>query len=156
MLWLKTLIFTLLAPGALTILFPALLLPHARERLAANAWWWLALLPLLLGVGVYLWCVKDFITKGRGTPAPYDPPKQLVVHGLYRYSRNPMYLGVLLILLGEAALFYSTTLLFYAAIVFAGFHLRVLFYEEPTLQRLFGESFQQYRALVPRWFPRFK
>ncbi len=156
MLWLKTLLFTIVAPGTVTVALPYLLLARASHKLAISSWHWLGALPMLLGFGIYLWCAKDFAVKGRGTPAPIDAPKQLVVNGLYRFVRNPMYVGVIAILLGEALLFASTTLLYYAAIVFLGFNLFVLLYEEPTLRRLFGDSFQQYCARVPRWLPRFK
>lgn len=154
MLWLKTLLFTIIAPGTLTVLLPLLLAPNAGARLAGNSWWWLGGLPMLLGAVIYLWCVKDFITKGRGTPAPYDPPKLLVINGLYHYTRNPMYVGITLLLFGEALLSASAQLLVYAAIVLAGFHLRVVYYEEPRLRSLFGEAFEEYCRQVPRWLLR--
>ncbi len=156
MLWLRTLFFTIIAPGTITVLLPYFLLSNARDKFAEQAWQWLGAVPVLLGFGIYLWCAKDFAVKGRGTPAPYDPPKQLVIVGLYRFVRNPMYVGVTLILLGEAALFSEATLLLYAALVLLAFHLRVRLYEEPTLQRLFGEAFRQYCAKVPRWLPRLR
>ncbi|NUO82268.1 isoprenylcysteine carboxylmethyltransferase family protein [candidate division KSB1 bacterium] len=153
MLWLKTLFFTVIAPGTVTIVLPYLLLSDARDKFGKQVWQWLGVFPALLGVGIYLWCAKDFAVQGRGTPAPYDPPKQLVVTGLYRFVRNPMYVGIVLILLGEALLFAEATLLLYTALVLFGFHLRVRLYEEPTLQRHFGESFTRYCANVPRWLP---
>ncbi len=155
MLWLKIFLFTLVAPGTVTVFLPYLLLRNTHFELAEHAWQWLGVVPLALGFGIYVWCARDFAVKGRGTPAPIDAPKQLVVHGLYRFVRNPMYVGILTILLGEAWLFATTTLLVYSAIVFLGFHLFVRLYEEPTLQRLFGASFEQYRTRVPRWLPRF-
>lgn len=153
MIWLKNLIFTILVPGTVTVVIPALLLRNARSAFAAHAWQWLGAVPMALGSGIYLWCVKDFAVKGRGTPAPIDAPKQLVVNGLYRFVRNPMYVGVTLILLGETLLFASMALCYYSLVVFAFFNLFVLLYEEPTLARLFGESYQQYCAHVPRWLP---
>ncbi len=153
MLWLKTLFFTIIAPGTITMLLPYFLLSGAHEKFVAHTWQWLGAIPALLGVGIYLWCAKDFAAHGRGTPAPYDPPKQLVVTGPYRFVRNPMYVGIVIILLGEALLFAEATLLLYTALVLFGFHLRVRLYEEPTLQRLFGETFAQYCANVPRWLP---
>lgn len=156
MLWLKIFLFTLAAPGTVTVLLPYALLRHARVELAAHVWQWLGVAPLALGFGIYLWCAKDFAVKGRGTPAPIDAPKQLVVNGLYRFCRNPMYVGIILLLLGETILFATTTLLFYAATVFLGFNLFVLLYEEPTLRRLFGAEYVQYCARVPRWLPRFQ
>ena len=84
-------------------------------------------------------------------PAPFDPPKKLVARGMYRYTRNPMYTGVLLILIGEALLFMSRDMLIYAIIVAAGFHLYVLLIEEPHLCKRFGESYNEYCRTVPRW-----
>jgi len=91
---------------------------------------------------------------GRGTLAPVDPPTRLVVRGPYRYVRNPMYLGVLCILTGEAWLFASSALLIYAAAVLACFYSFVVLYEEPALRRKFGESYEQYARTVHRWWPR--
>jgi len=153
MVWLKTLLFTIIAPGTVTVLLPSLML---SPRWAAEIPIWGALqffgcAPLLLGLSIYLWCAYDFAAKGRGTPAPIDPPKQLVRSGLYRFTRNPMYVGIVLILLGEAIFFASAALFFYAAAIFVGFNGFILFYEEPTLRRLFGESYLRYCAEVPRW-----
>jgi protein-S-isoprenylcysteine O-methyltransferase Ste14 len=106
---------------------------------------------LLAGIAVLAKCVWDFFAAGHGTLAPIDPPRCLVVGGLYRFTRNPMYNGVLAILLGQAWLFASVALLKYAALVFVAFHLFVLFYEEPALESRFGESYRMYRKAVPRW-----
>jgi protein-S-isoprenylcysteine O-methyltransferase Ste14 len=95
-----------------------------------------------------------FYSARRGTPAPIDPPKELVVRGLYRYVRNPMYVGVLSVLIGEALLFESARLFWYGAAVFLLFNLFVILYEEPALGRKFGKSYQDYRAAVGRWLPR--
>ena len=153
MIWFKTLLFTIVAPGTVTVLLPYMLL-SSREGGASPEWTVLRLFglaPLLVGFGIYLRCAYDFAAKGRGTPAPIDPPKALVRSGLYRYTRNPMYVGIMLILLGEAIGFASATLLFYASVVFLGFNAFICFYEEPTLRRLFGESYSRYCAEVPRW-----
>lgn len=155
MLWLKIFLFTLVAPGTVTVILPYLLLRNTRVALAEHAWQWLGLVPLGLGFGIYVWCARDFAVKGHGTPAPIDAPKQLVINGLYRFVRNPMYVGILTMLLGEALLFAQAMLLYYAAIVFLGFNLFVRLYEEPTLRRLFGEAYEQYCNRVPRWLPRF-
>jgi protein-S-isoprenylcysteine O-methyltransferase Ste14 len=153
MIWLKTLLFTIIAPGAVTVLLPYWILSSKWNEAIAlpGALRFFGLAPLLIGFGIYLWCAYDFAAKGRGTPAPIDPPKQLVRSGLYRFTRNPMYVGVVLILLGEAVFFSSAALFFYAAVVFIGFNGFILFYEEPTLRRLFGESYSRYCAEVPRW-----
>ena len=110
-----------------------------------------AALAVLAGAGVLLSCVWHFTVAGRGTLAPVDPPTRLVVSGLYRFCHNPMYSGVLTILVGEAWLFSSLTLLEYAAVVLVLVHLVVMLYEEPALDRKFGESYRSYRAAVPRW-----
>jgi protein-S-isoprenylcysteine O-methyltransferase Ste14 len=109
---------------------------------------------LLAGLAIYAWCVWDFATFGRGTPAPVDAPKRLVVRGAYRYTRNPMYVGVLLVILGQAIAFRSAALALYAVAVGACFHLFVVLYEERHLTRIFGEPYRAYCASVPRWLPR--
>ena len=103
------------------------------------------------GVVLLLTCIVGFATEGGGTLAPYDPPAALVARGPYRYSRNPMYVGVLVILAGLALARGSATLAIYAAIVAAAFTTFVLAYEEPHLEREFGESYRAYKARVPRW-----
>jgi protein-S-isoprenylcysteine O-methyltransferase Ste14 len=103
------------------------------------------------GAAVLLSAVWKFFADGFGTLAPLDPPKRLVVSGLYRHTRNPMYNGVLAMLIGEAWLFRSAPLLAYAAGIFVAFHLFVTLYEEPALASLFGETFHDYRRAVPRW-----
>jgi len=106
---------------------------------------------LVVGSVVLAWCVRDFLLRGQGTLAPWDPPATLVRTGLYRYSRNPMYIGVLLILLGWALGFRSRALAVYTAVFGIVFHLRVVFWEEPWLARTHGAAWAEYRAHVPRW-----
>ena len=113
-------------------------------------------MPIVFGACVYFWCAWDFATHGRGSPAPVAPPKQLVARGLYRHVRNPMYVGVAAILLGEALLFASLALLWYAVAIVFGFNLFVLLYEEPTLRRKFGDAYERYCRAVPRWIPRLR
>jgi protein-S-isoprenylcysteine O-methyltransferase Ste14 len=153
MIWLKTLLFTVIAPGTVTVLMPSLILSSKWNNTTPflDAFRFFGLAPLLIGAGIYFWCAYDFATKGRGTPAPVDPPKQLVRNGLYGFTRNPMYAGIILILFGEAIFFASAILLIYAVVVFIGFNGFILLYEEPTLRRLFGESYLKYCAEVPRW-----
>jgi protein-S-isoprenylcysteine O-methyltransferase Ste14 len=156
MLWLKTIFFTIIAPGTVAGLVPYWLLGAKLHR-QISLWEHLSLTGLsvaILGFAIYLWCAVDFIRKGHGTPAPYDPPRILVINGLYRFVRNPMYLGVVSIILGEAIFFRTNALLLYAALVLLAFHLRVLRYEEPTLRRLFGDAYVKYYAVVPRWLPK--
>jgi protein-S-isoprenylcysteine O-methyltransferase Ste14 len=106
----------------------------------------------LLGVTLLLSTVREFYVAGRGTLAPWSPPDELVTTGLYGFSRNPMYVAVVLVLLGWAALFHSGALLVYAVAVATGFHLRVVFGEEPWLEQTHRASWSRYRAQVPRWF----
>jgi protein-S-isoprenylcysteine O-methyltransferase Ste14 len=106
------------------------------------------------GIGVLMLCVRDFLVAGRGTLAPWDAPRSLVVVGLYRYVRNPMYIGVLAIICGAAIFTGSPEVAAYGAIVAAGFHLRVIYYEEPVLARQFPEDWPVYAATVGRWVPR--
>jgi protein-S-isoprenylcysteine O-methyltransferase Ste14 len=113
------------------------------------------MIPEAIGAAIYLRCAWDFALAGKGTPAPIDPPKRLVGRGLYRFVRNPMYVGVLLAPLGEAWFFRSWAILVYASIAFTWEHLFVVFYEEPALKRKFGESYSDYLARTPSWIPRF-
>lgn len=151
---LKNALFTAVVPGTVTILIPWRILSSSGEiRLdGASALRYLALLPILSGLAVYLWSLLGFARTGRGTPAHIDPPRTLVVRGPYRATRNPMYAAVLLAILGEAALFASGRLLGYAALVLAVLHGFVVLYEEPALRRRFGPSYEAYCARVPRWF----
>ncbi len=104
-----------------------------------------------LGIFLLLWCVRDFYVAGKGTLAPWDPPKRLVTVGLYRYSRNPMYVSVLTLLCGWALLFASLLASAYILVFFVIFHLRVVFYEEPCLTKQFGQEWEDYKSKVPRW-----
>jgi protein-S-isoprenylcysteine O-methyltransferase Ste14 len=105
---------------------------------------------------ILLWSFWNFLHEGRGTPAPIDPPKELVAAGFYRYVRNPMYVGILLILIGHFLWFGYWSLLVYTAFAFLSTHLFVTFYEEPTLRNKFGASYEEYCKRVPRWVPRFR
>ena len=152
---LKTILFTVFVPGTVTFFVPRWLLrtnAQAQETPPVAPYFGSVL--IVVGAAIYLWCAWDFTFAGSGTPAPIDAPKNLVARGLYRYVRNPMYVGVLAILCGEALWFWSKTLLEYALIVFAFFYLFVMLYEEPVLRAKFGDSYRQYSANVPRWIPR--
>jgi protein-S-isoprenylcysteine O-methyltransferase Ste14 len=93
--------------------------------------------------------------QGQGTPAPIDPPRQLVAVGFYRYVRNPMYVGILAMIVGHFLWFGYWNLLLYTVLVFLAFHTFVTYYEEPTLKRKFGPTYEDYLRKVPRWIPRF-
>jgi protein-S-isoprenylcysteine O-methyltransferase Ste14 len=151
---LKTLLFTIVAPGSVTVLFPYWILGR-RPNLVLHALGMFGIILVAVGAAIYLRCAWEFAYRGLGTPAPIDPPKVLVSRGLHRFVRNPMYVGVLTVVLGEAALFHSRDLLIYGAIVALAFHLFVVLYEEPTLRRQFGEAYEEYCRTVRRWMPRF-
>lgn len=153
-LFVKNLVFTILVPGTVAFYLPYAIgtrdsalssVPPGRLLLAAPL--------LLIGSAIYLWCLWDFATAGRGTPAPIDPPKELVVRGLYRTVRNPMYVGVLMVIAGWLTLFRSLALLEYAAVVGFLFHGFVIVVEEPALRRRFGAAYDTYCRKVRRWWP---
>lgn len=150
MLLLRALAAFLVLPGVVAGLVPAVITTGDQIRPGA---WPLAVGLLAVGCALLLWCVRDFLVAGRGTLAPWDPPRHLVVIGLYRYVRNPMYLAVLLVVAGWATLFGSAALVLYLLLLAAGFHLRVMFHEEPWLRRQFGPEWEAYAAGVPRWLP---
>jgi len=149
----RALLATIALPGVVAIAVPYAILqrsgpvtlpaPSALTILAA-VWWSLSLAALLHSI----WA---FAAHGRGTLAPVDPPRLLVVDGLYRYTRNPMYLAVLSSLIAASLLFRSPAILLYAALCGLCFHLFVVGYEEPALRAQFGSSFERYAQAVPRW-----
>ncbi len=148
MFW-RALIAFLALPGVVAIAVPAWF--AARSLRVGGDFHAIGLLPMLAGFALLLWCVRDFYVAGKGTLAPWTPPRHLVVIGAYRHSRNPMYVGVMLMLLGWAISFASGSLLIYAACVFSAFHVRVVFGEEPWLARTHGAAWDEYKARVPRW-----
>lgn len=155
-LLLKNVLFTLVVPGTVGVLLPYLIVSDRAPAIPRS--WGVAQLAAvavaLLGLAVYLACIWQFAHRGRATPAPIDAPKVLVARGPYRYVRNPMYLGVLLWILAEALFFEAGVLVLYAGVFLLVVHLFIVFYEEPTLRRKFGSSYDAYREAVPRWVPR--
>lgn len=124
------------------------LVPHTR-------WAW----PIFgLGLAISFWCAMEFAIRGRGTPAPFDPPRRLVVTGLYRWMRNPMYVGMGLMLIGETLLMPQIwrEMAALIALLWIGTTLMVVFKEEPALRRLFGSDYEEYCRHVPRWIPRLR
>jgi protein-S-isoprenylcysteine O-methyltransferase Ste14 len=142
----------LLLPGLVAFVVPLLIVTPASSRFTM----WSGTPLLAAGIFLLLWCVRDFYVEGKGTLAPWSPPQHLVVSGLYRVSRNPMYVAVILILSGWAVGFRSRTLTIYAVLVAIAFHLRVVFGEEPWLARRYGDQWERYRASVPRWLGRYR
>lgn len=111
---------------------------------------------LLWAIGIYtiIWCSIEFINRGRGTPAHIDPPKVLVINGLYKYVRNPIYVGALLIQIGYIIWFASRLASLYFLLFFLAFYILVVFIEEPILKNTFGTVYDEYIKRVPRWIPR--
>ena len=149
---LRNLLFTVVVPGTGGVLVPWWILTRDGASPAPVAWY--AVIAIAAGVGLYLWCLWVFAVVGRGTPGPWDPPRRVVAVGPYRWVRNPIYLAALLVVLGEAWLFLSLSLVAYAVAAAAFFHLFVIGYEEPTLRRTFGQIYSRYLRMVPRWIPR--
>lgn len=151
MMLLRALLAFLALPGVFALLVPPLVA-------AVDPWrgqtWPPGIVVLAIGALGLLWCVRDFYVSGKGTLAPWDPPRNLVVVGLYRHVRNPMYLGVLVLVAGWALVKCSPVVAVYTAALAAGFHLRVLLHEEPWLSRQFSSEWASYAAAVPRWIPR--
>jgi protein-S-isoprenylcysteine O-methyltransferase Ste14 len=152
---LKSLLFLIVAPGMVAGYIPLVLLRRGSQ-VETGFLAYLAIPLWLIGGAILLWSFWNFLIEGRGTPAPMDPPKELVVAGFYRYVRNPMYFGVLLILIGYFLWVGFWSLLVYTAFAFIATHLFVTLYEEPTLKKKFGKSYEDYLKQVPRWIPKFK
>lgn len=152
-LFVRAMVAFLALPGMVAFVLPLWLAPRGEVASGAR---WVGAVPLAAGTLLLLWCVRDFYAAGKGTLAPWTPPRRLVVVGLYRWSRNPMYVSVSLILLGWALWFMSSTLLWYALGIMLAFHLRVVFFEERWLELTHGQAWLQYRARVPRWVGRAK
>ena len=138
-------------PGVFAGIIPALIVQADTQR---RAGWTSGYTMIGIGLLLLLWCVRDFLVSGHGTLAPWDPPKHLVIVGLYRFTRNPMYVSISVLLTGWILAAGSTWLALYALILVIGFHLRVVFYEEPRLEKQFGDEWKNYSSSVPRWFIR--
>jgi protein-S-isoprenylcysteine O-methyltransferase Ste14 len=152
-LFLRALAALLVLPGTYAAVIPALIVANDRWRGAGVPAGWI---PLALGIAILLWSVRDFYVAGKGTLAPWDPPKRLVVIGLYRFVRNPMYVSLMFLLLGWALVAGSPLLGGYALFFAIAFHLRVVLHEEPRLKQQFTADWSAYTATVPRWLPRLR
>lgn len=149
----KSLLYLVVEAGLFALYVPLVLLRNG-PRIDTGLLSFLTIPLWLIGSVMILWCFWDFTFQGHGTSAPIDPPKELVVTGLYRFVRNPIYVGVLSIFLGHFLWFGYWSLLLYTVFSFIGVHLFILLYEEPTLKRKFGASYEEYLRRVPRWIPR--
>jgi protein-S-isoprenylcysteine O-methyltransferase Ste14 len=149
-------LFTLFGgPGLILVLIPWLVTRFHIPAHEPFAQILVASVLIAAGLVPLLESIVRFIVIGRGTLVPAAPPEHLVVTGMYRFVRNPMYVGVMTTIAGEALLFWHRTLLFHLCVVWLAMHLFVCFYEEPKLAQSFGNEYQEYRGHVPRWLPRF-
>lgn len=152
----RAFVYSTLFIGFLLVFLPARVVARSGVVAPANVG-----LLQMIGIGLAITgallavsCILTFVFVGRGTPAPFDPPRRLVVRGLYRFVRNPMYIGAAVALLGAALYYESLGLAAYAAIFLVAMHLFVTMYEEPMLGRTFGSDYERYRLAVGRWIPR--
>jgi protein-S-isoprenylcysteine O-methyltransferase Ste14 len=151
---LKSLLYLVFEAGLFALYIPLGLLRNG-PRAELGGFSFLAVPLWLAGSVIVLRCFWDFTFPGRGTPLPTDPPKELVVTGFYRYVRNPIYIGVMLIFLAHFLWFGYWKLLLYAVLSLLGVHFFIVLYEEPALKRRFGAAYEEYLKRVPRWIPRF-
>jgi protein-S-isoprenylcysteine O-methyltransferase Ste14 len=152
---LKTFVFTVFVPGTVAGYVPLRLRRGAAPVAGVEAW--AAISVIVIGSAIYLYTAFwGFALIGGGTPAPIAPTKILVVKGLHHYLRNPMYIGVAFVIGGQAWLFHSLHIAIYMVCMLLTAHLFVLFYEEPTLRKQFGEEYDRYRETVPRWIPKLR
>ncbi len=154
----KTIIFSIVVPGSVTVFIPYLLLSNNFEvySFEMGIMRYLGIISIMPGILFYVWSALDFALIGTGTPAPIDPPRNLVISGPYHYVRNPMYAGGLLMLIGESLLFGSVALIIYTCFMWLAFHLFIVLYEEPHLRKRFGPDYEAYISKVPRWIPGMK
>lgn len=153
-LFFRNLFFIIIHPGLVVGLIPYWIVEHKlNENFSYPFQWFQFLGPLLflIELTIMLNCIFNFAVEGRGTLSPADPTKKLVISGLYRFSGNPMYLGVIIILLGETIFFQSILLLWYMIFIFLVFNLFILLIEEPRLSKDFGKEHQKYRVRVRMW-----
>lgn len=152
---LRAVFWTLVLPGIFGFYIPWRYFGVRDVRIdISNSRQWLGMLCINVGTILLLACIWEFAKRGRGTLSPADPPRHLVVSGLYRFVRNPMYLSVTLVVFGEVLLTASRPLLTYWVVWFAVVNLFVLGYEEPTLRAQFGDEYERYTHHVGRWIPR--
>ena len=153
--WIGTIVFLLMAPGVVAGLIPWLITGWRWYDWGGAAWMVVPVARTAIAAGVaFLLHAFALFAVHRGTPAPIAPTETLVVSGAYRFVRNPMYLAVLTIILGQAMLFGSWWLVLYAVIIFIAVVTFVMGYEEPTLSNTYGEQYAAYRRNVPGWWPR--
>jgi len=153
---LKSILATIFVPGIACLLIPYFILRGSGIPLVhALGFWQIIAIPVaILGIYMVVWVSFSFVRTGRGTPIPIDPPKHLVVHGLYRHVRNPMYVGAMLVLLAEVVYYSSIWVFIYTTFLWMALHTFTVVLEEPQLKRRFGTEYERYLVSVPRWVPR--
>jgi protein-S-isoprenylcysteine O-methyltransferase Ste14 len=153
-LLLRNFFFTILQPGIVAGLIPYWILGAEVNKTFTRSlqfYQYLAILSFLIGLVILFDCIFRFAVEGRGTLSPVDPTKKLVVKGFYKFSRNPMYVGVMLILIGEAIFFQTRSLLTYLLFIFIAFNFFIILVEEPRLRKDFDPDYYQYCRKVRRW-----
>jgi protein-S-isoprenylcysteine O-methyltransferase Ste14 len=154
--YLKSLLYVSFGIGTLVLFLPWVLRKLGVEWAAFDPGTlrWMGAVVMAIGAAMYFSCVWDFNTTGKGTPAFWDPPRRLITNPWFQAVRNPMYMGVALMNMGQGIFFGSTMILLYSLMVTLGFHVFVVAYEEPHLKKVYGADYDAYCQAVPRWFPR--
>ncbi|NJN80466.1 MAG: isoprenylcysteine carboxylmethyltransferase family protein [Anaerolineales bacterium] len=151
---LKTFLYMGFMHGFFTFYFPYQLASRDVFVFNTNILSYLAIPFFLIGTIIIIWCSVDMVKKGLGTPAHVDPPKKLIINGLYHYVRNPIYLGALLVLLGYILWFGSGLMVIYFFLFLLAYQILITLIEEPVLRNMFGKGYEEYCQKVPRWIPR--
>jgi len=151
---LKTILYMGFMHGFFTFYFPYQLGLRTTSQFDFGYLRFLAFPFWFLGALIIIQCSIEIIRRGRGTPAHFDPPRELVIRGLYRYIRNPIYLGALLVQVGYILWFGSALAILYAVMFFLAFHFLIVVVEEPILRNTFGAEYEEYCGKVPRWIPK--
>jgi len=153
-LFIRNLFFTILQPGMVAGLIPFWLIGEKLNTTYIQPFTFYQCLGMLIftvGVVLTLICILHFAVHGRGTLSPAEPTKKMVIAGPYRFSRNPMYMGVMMMLIGESIFFLSLVLSAYSLFIFLAFHLFITYFEEPRLRKDFGDDYAEYLKKVRRW-----
>jgi len=156
-LWVKVVLLFFTVTGVGDVLLPWLILTWLNQLTYTSfgVWQILGFLLAAIGLAMVIWVCQAFVRRGQGIPAPFNPPHQFVSTGLYRWLRNPMYLGAaVLIPLGESAFFEVPWLILYSAVLLLALQIYVVYFEEPALSKRFGRPYKKYLRTVPRWIPR--
>ena len=151
-----TILGTTAVPCLMHVALPTWILRSTSDLIFPPMGWieGLSILLAAIGLAMVIWVAAAFVWRGKGTAVPFLPPQEFVAVGLFRFVRNPMYVGLLLVILSEALYFRSVWLLLYAGIVWLAAHTYVVLIEEPRLARRFGAAYEGYLKTTPRWIPR--